>query len=272
MASQKENSRFSRDYIRELTLPNNLQETNTLLQLVTVLWDAGSSYPNLTCMAKQEMQKAVSKKQAKNKLQCTVATTNCHNSPQKQVHTSVKAKRCLEVSDEVWKEGGQRARWQSSCKWSSQQHWKLFFRSQLHPFTNLYVCFKVRFNVCKMNWTKCYLPPSLPPAALSSGPSSGFPCSSGASASHLPAPHEAEAWLLPLPHFAGVPHQLEKRNRSDERDLPSLLPAVIFLPVNFFMHGRRYVPSYFAMIKWNHALELSYFCTVLCAMQILSWQ
>lgn len=110
MASQKENSRFSRDYVRELTLPNNLQETNTLLQLVILLQDADSGYPNLTCMAKQETQKAASKEQAKNMLRCTVGTANCHNSPQKQVHTSVKAKRCLEISDEVWKEGGQRAR------------------------------------------------------------------------------------------------------------------------------------------------------------------
>lgn len=70
-----------------------------------------------------------------------------------------------------------------------------------------------------MNWTKRYLPPSLPPAALSSGPSSGFPCSSGALASHLPALQQGvEAWPLLLPpHFAGVPHQLQKENIIDVR-------------------------------------------------------
>lgn len=69
-----------------------------------------------------------------------------------------------------------------------------------------------------MNWTERYLPSSLLPAALSSGPSSGFPCSSGALASRLPAlQHGAEAWPLLLPpHFAGVPHQLQKGNITGE--------------------------------------------------------
>lgn len=43
-------------------LPTDLQETTTLLQLVILLQGADSVYPYLTRMAKQEIQKAVSRK------------------------------------------------------------------------------------------------------------------------------------------------------------------------------------------------------------------
>lgn len=70
-----------------------------------------------------------------------------------------------------------------------------------------------------MNRTKLYLPPTLLPAVLSSGPAAGSPCSSGASASHLLAPRRgAEVWPLPPPllHFAGVPLQLQEGNQIGE--------------------------------------------------------
>lgn len=82
---------------------------------------------------------------------------------------------------------------------------------------------EAQFNAWKLNCTKHYLPPIPLPVVLSSGPSSGSPGSSGASASHRPAlQHRAEVWPL-QPHLAGAPHQLQKRNKTNESCYPCLL-------------------------------------------------